>query len=160
MRRVQKPIRLYVLTIFIVVAYGIMPFISAMPFGQGFALFGPPWALPLNGSFWILFGSEDSPAFIVVLISLALCVFSAASAVWAFYGDKEGRTSVLVFVTLDVLWWTGLVLNAVLGNQFAPESIPLIVEPLIPMGWLAFIWWNFTRADINAFYAYQSSLGR
>jgi hypothetical protein len=160
MQRVQKPIRLYVLTIFIVVSYGLMPFISAMPFGRDFLLFGY-WTLPLNGSFVILFGSEGTPSLFVVLVSLALCVLSAASAVWAFYGDQAGRVATLVFVTLDVLWWTLLVLNAVLGNDLpVGDSISLVIQPLIPMGWLGFIWWNFTRADMNAFYAYQSSLGR
>ena len=160
MKRVQKPIRLYVLTIFIVISYGVMPFVSAMPLGgRDFLLVVGFWTLPLNGSFVILFGSEEAPPFFIAVVSLALCVFSAASALWAFYGDQAGRVATLVFVTLDVLWWIGLVLNAIALNGIA-DSLSLVIEPFPPLGWLSFIWWNFTRADMNEFYAYQSSLGR
>ncbi len=158
MRRVQKPIRLYVLTIFIVVAYGIMPFISAMPYGRGFILFGL-WNLPLNGSIYFLYGPNGESSLAIILISLLLCAFSAASAIWAFYGDKEGRIATLAFVTLNVLWWTALVIFAIAGNDLPPQSMMrLAIEPIPPLFWLGFIWWNYTRADVNEFYAYRSSL--
>src|SRR5687768_14967071 len=104
MKRVQKPIRLYVLAIFIVLAYGIMPFISVLPVGREFWLFGL-WTLPLNGSILFLWDSDgNGPSFLIVLVSLALCVFSAASAVWAFSDSGAGRAAALTFVSLDVLW--------------------------------------------------------
>ena len=160
MQRVQKPIRLYVLTIFIVLGYGIMPFISTMPFARGFLLLGI-WNLPLNGSIYVLYGAEGETSLPVVIISLALCVFTAASAIWAFYGDKEGRMAALVFVTLDVVWWTILVVLVIASNQLRiADTLVLMIEPIPPILWLTFIWWNFTRPDMNAYYAYQSSLQR
>src|SRR5215207_2568572 len=127
-----------------------MPFISTMPLGRGFALLRM-WNLPLNGSIYVLYSGENEAYLPFVIISLALCVFTAASALWAFYGDKEGRFCALVFVTLDVLWWTVLVIFMIAGNQLpAADTISLVIEPIPPILWLAFIWWNFTRLDMNA----------
>src|SRR5688572_30171182 len=131
MKRVQKPIRLYVLTIFIIVAYGVMPFISTFPFSGGFVLRRGLWNLPLNGSIIVLYGDDGSASFLLVLVSLFLCVFSAAAAVWAFYGFAEGRAATLIFVTLDVLWWTLLVVNAITQSDLDPSGkIALAIEPI------------------------------
>jgi hypothetical protein len=158
MRRVDKPIRLHVLAIFIIVAYGIMPFVATLPSTNGYFLFGLR-NLPLNGSIMFLYGPENEAPFILVLVSLFLCVFSAASAVWAFVGDREGRTATLIFVSLNVLWWTALVLMAIFEKNLPAELIfQLVFQIIPPFGWLAFIWWNFTRADISQYYEYQASL--
>ena len=158
MKRVQKPIRLYVLAIFIVVAYGLMPFVSVMPVGRDFFLFGL-WNLPLNVSIFVLWDSDgNAPPFMIIVVCLALCVFSAASAVWAFYDSRVGRIATLTFVSLDVLWWTILVIVAILESESpGSQALQLVIQPIPPLFWLAFIWWNFTRADVNAYYAYQAS---
>ncbi len=154
MKRVQKPIRLYVLTIFIVIAYGVMPFISVLPFAREVWLFGL-WNLPLNGSIYFLYGPDGAAPFFLILVSLFLCVFSAASAVWAFYGDLSGKWATLVLITLNVLWWTGLVLTVLVNmDPRDPGFLRLIFEPIPPLGWLGFIWWNFTRPDVNEYYRY------
>ena len=156
MRRVQKPIRLHVLMIFIVLAYGIMPFVSAFPYSGGFLLIGPHH-LPLNGSMYMLYGPEGNAPFLLVCVTLFLCVFSAASAIWAFVGFTEGRTATLIFVTLDVLWWSLLVILA-LSQSDIPRFIGLVYELVPPIFWLAFIWWNFTRPDVSEYYRYQSQI--
>lgn len=157
MRRVQKPIRLYVLTIFVVVAYGIMPFISTMPFGRGFVLFGF-WNLPFNGSIYVLYGPDGEASFLLVLVSLFLCVFSAASAILAFYGVNGARIATLIFITLDVLWWTMLAIMAIVNNDLkTADSIRLAIEPIPPLFWLGFIWWNYTRADVVEYCRQESA---
>jgi len=159
MKRVQKPIRLYVLTIFIVVAYGAFPFVSTFPFSGGFMLFQGFWNLPLNGSIIVLYGADGSAPFLLVLVSLFLCVFSAAAAIWAFYGFAEGRTATLIFVTLDVLWWTLLVVVGIThGDLDASGKIRLAIEPVPPIGWLIFVWWNFMRPEMTEYYKYCSTL--
>lgn len=40
-KRVDKPIRLYVMTIFIVIAYCVLPLTSVFPFTGGFLAVGP-----------------------------------------------------------------------------------------------------------------------
>ena len=158
MRRVDKPIRLHVLAIFIVVAYGFMPFVATFPYSSGYFLIGLR-NLPLNGSIAFLYGPEGDAPFILILVSLFLCIFSAASAIWAFAGDREGRTATLIFISLNVLWWTALVLMAILQNDLPANLILQLVFQIIPpFFWLGFIWWNFTRADISQYYDYQASL--
>jgi hypothetical protein len=157
-RRVSKPIRLHVLTIFIVVAYGILPFVSTMPSSRGFLLFGL-WNLALNGSIWVLFDPNGEAPLLLILVSLFLCVFSAAAAIWAFAGDREGRTATLILISLDVLWWTALVLQAIAMNNLPGSSvIRLVIEVIPPFGWLGFIWWNFTRGDIEDYYKYRQHI--
>lgn len=152
MRRVDKPIRLYVLTIFIVIAYGILPFMSVLPIDSRTALLLGFRSLPLNGSILFLYNSNGEANLPLVLIALTLCVFSAASAVWAFYGDRAARAAVLSFVTLDVIFWSGFVvfgiINAESGN---PAIIGWALQLVIPPFWLGFVWWNFTRPDVNAY---------
>ena len=157
-KRVDKPIRLYVLAIFIVVAYGVMPLVSVFPFTGGFLLVGP-LILPYNGSIQVLYNPDGEAPLILVVVSLFLSVFSAGSALLAFVGIKEGRAAALVFVTLDVIWWTFLVIMAISGSErLGSEIIKISVEVLIPPFWLAFVWWNFTRPDIGAYYRYTSEL--
>jgi hypothetical protein len=158
MKRVDKPIRLYVLAIFIVLAYGVMPFVSTLPYSRGFVLFGLR-NLALNGSIWVLYGPDGEAPLLLVVISLFLCVFTAASAIWAFTGDREGRTATLIFVSLNVLWWTLLVIMVLVNNDLPGTMIlKLIFQVVPPFLWLGFIWWNFTRQDINDYYSYQARI--
>lgn len=101
-RRLDRPIRLYVLAIFIVVAYGVMPLISVFPFGRGFLLIGPI-ILPFNGSVQFLYDSNGDAPFVLVFISLFLGMFSGFAAVVAFLGSSFGRILALIFATLDVV---------------------------------------------------------
>src|SRR5829696_7961729 len=143
MRRLQKPIRLYVLTIFVVMAYGLMPFIATMPFGKGFLLFGL-WNLPFNGSVYVLYGSDGEAPFLLLLVSLFLCAFSAFSSVVAFYGSSAARIATPVLVSLDVLWWTALVITTLVNGELSnSQMIPQAIEPLTSLLWLCCIWWNY-----------------
>ncbi len=157
-KRVDKPIRLYMLAVFIVVAYGLMPLVSVFPITGGIFMVGP-MILPFNGSILVLGGPDGQTSFVLVLISLILSAFSAFSAVVAALGFKEGRSAALAFVTLDVLWWTFLVIMAVIQSEdVGPAAMRASLEILIPPLWLAFIWWNYTRPDVRAYYAQQSEL--
>lgn len=157
MQRVDKPIRLYVLAIFIVVAYGILPFISVFFVDASMALLIGFRNLPLNGSILFLYDSDGEANFALLFVSLFLCVFSAASAIWAFYGDSAGRIATLVFVTLDVLWWTGIVVYAMVNAENSgSDKLGWATQLLIPPIWLGFIWFNFTRTDLSAYYRFKS----
>lgn len=157
MKKVDKPIRLYVLTIFVVLAYGILPFVSTMPFGRGFLLFGP-WTLPFNGSIYVLYGADGEAPLILILVSLFLCAFSAAFAVLTFYGINFARIATLVLISLNVLWWTMLAIMVIVeGDLKAGETIRVAMEPLPPFLWLGFIWWNYTRADVVDYCVQESA---
>jgi hypothetical protein len=80
---IQKPIGVYVCTILIFIRFGLFQFInyfSAIREANGEVL------LP------------------IVVVSLGLCVFTAASSIWAFIGDNAGRISLMIFVALNLLW--------------------------------------------------------
>lgn len=159
-KRLDKPIRLYVMTIFIVLAYGVIPFVSVLPLGRDLWLFGPRF-LPFNGSILMFYGpnGESSPE--LILISLLLCALSAFSAIVAFAGFRVGRAAALAFVSLNVLWWSFLAIMAFAADE-APMSIALGVlgHVLPPVGWLAMVWWNLTRPELGAWYKQQSELGQ
>lgn len=152
MRKVDRPLRLYVLTIFVVVAYGVLPFVSTMPFGRGFLMHRGLWVLPFNGSIVFLYGPDGEASLLLVTVSLFLCVFSAASAFLAFYGINTARIATLVLLTLNVLWWTFLIVTAIYEGGLPAELVMrMVIEPIPPLGWLLFIWWNYTRPDVMAY---------
>lgn len=160
-KRVDKPIRLYVLTIFIVVAYGLMPFVSVFFVSSREILLIGFRNLPFNGSIFVLYDADGSANFLLILGSLFLCIFSAASAICAFYGDSAGRVAALAFVTADVLWWSTIVLYAIsFGEVNASDKLSWLLQLVGPPVWLGFIWWNFTRPDINAYYKFKSETDR
>lgn len=159
-KRLDKPIRLYALTIFIVLGYGIFPFVSVLPFLRGFWLFGPR-ILPFNGSPLVLYDANGEAPVLLVIISVLLAVFCTISAVAAFYDLKEGRVAALVLVTADVLWWSFLVIMAIMNNENPGEAAFKFGSQLIfPPFFLAVVWWNFTRPDIGAYYKQQSEAGK
>jgi hypothetical protein len=157
-KRVDKPIRLYILTIFIVIVYGLLPFASVFFIDSRSVLIIGPRALPFNGSIAVLLQSDGETSLPLVFVSLFLCVFSAGSAIWAFAGDRLGRVSCLSFVTTNVVWWTGIVVYALtVAEAQVSEKLGWVFQILIPPFWLAAIWWNFTRPDLNAYYDFKSS---
>lgn len=156
-KNVDKPIRLYVLMVFIVVAYGLMPFVSVVFLDSRTAFLIGFRTLPFNGSILFLYDANGDASPVLIFVSLFLCLFSAASAIWAFYGDWLGRIATLLFVTGDVLWWSCLVIYAIFDDaNSSSDKIGWISQLIFPPMWLGFIWWNFTRPDVNAYYRFKS----
>ena len=156
-KRVNKPLRLYVLTIFIVVAHGLMPFVSVFFFSAREALLIGLRNLPFNGSILFLYDADGNANFVLIFMSLFLCLFSAASAVWVFYGDGGGRIATLVFVTCNVLWWSAIAIYAIVYSENrSTDKLEWALQLIFPPIWLIFVWWNFTRPDINAYYKFKS----
>ncbi len=156
-KRVDKPVRLYVLTIFIVVAYGLMPFVSVFFIDTRQAFYIGLRNLPFNGSPFVLYDADGNADPILVSISVLLCLFSISSSLWAFYGDSAGRIATLFFLTLDVVWWIGIVVFALTFAEAASsDKLSWVTQLIGPPIWLGFVWWNFTRPDISAYYRYVS----
>jgi hypothetical protein len=128
MRRLQKPITIPVITILIVICYGIVPFLTAFPvLGRRFML----GALPFNGSITMLYNEQGEAPIVLVFVSLFLCVFSVASAVWASFGPNEARIATLAFVTTNFLWWNFLVVNAIAGAEQGDPFLFHLVKSLL-----------------------------
>ena len=158
-KRVDKPVRLYVLTILVVVGYGLLPFVSVFPLSHGsFLLIGPRF-LPFNGSVQVLYGTDGEISLVLLIVTLALSFFSVASAIVAFLGITEGRVAALIFLTLNVAWWFFLVVTAIMNDDVdAASSINFLSQLIFPSIWLGIIWWNFTRQDISAYLKYKSEV--
>lgn len=141
------------------IAYGVMPFISVLFIDSRTALLFGVWNLPFNGSIAFLYGPDGEASFILVFISLFLCIFTVGGTIWAFTGDRAGRAAALTFLTADVLWWCGLTVVAITMADVRPsDKIGWILELLAPSIWLGVIWWNFTRPDLNAYYEFKSTV--
>ncbi len=156
-KRIDKPIRLTVITIFIVIAYGIFPIFSAFPVGRELLLVGPNF-LPLNGSILALYSGDGEISVILLVVTLALLVLTLTSTIVAFLGVREGRAATLLFLTLNLLWWYLLIISAITFSESSVASLGLVLELIMPPFWAAFVWWNMTRPDIADWLDYQESL--
>ena len=152
MKRIQKPIEITVWAIFAVICYGILPFVGMIPLGNKFFYRGV-WALPYNGSIFVLYDQNGEPFMLLIVISLSLCFFTVASAIWAWIGDNEGRIAFLGFATINVIWWMSLVIFSIAvaetKGELVIQSIPNLMIPPI---WLGAIWYFFTRESMVAYY--------
>lgn len=156
-RKVDKPIRLYVMTIFIVIAYGFLPLVSAIPFTGGVFLFGPRF-LPFNGSTLVLYDSSGEISTVLLIVTLALSLMSVFAAIITFLGVRECRWPTPILLTLNLAWWFFLVINAIMIEGNTPDSFRWALELLIPPFWLVFVWWNWSKSDVTEWLDYQSEL--
>ena len=154
-KKIDKPIRLYVMTIFIVIAYCLLPLTSVFPFTGGFLLVGPRF-LPFNGSFQVLYDAQGDASQFLVVVTVSLCLLVAGAAIVTFLGIKEARLITLILVTIDVAWWVYLIISAVIGSESNSSALQFGLELLFPFPWLVFVWWNMTKPDIKAWLDYQS----
>jgi hypothetical protein len=155
---VDKPIRLYAISIFIVLAYGLLPLCSYFPAGYWVVLVGPRF-LPFNGSVLALYGPDGDVSMILLVITLALSFLSVGSSVVTFLGVAEARIATLILLTLDVAWWFFLVIIAVMdASSDAGDRIELVGQLIFPPVWLGVVWWNLTRPDISSWLKYMSEV--
>jgi hypothetical protein len=156
-RKVDKPIRLYVMTIFIVIAYGLLPLVSVFPFTGGFLLVGPRF-LPFNGSMQVLYDPQGEVVTALLTVTLGLSLLSVASAVITFLGVREARWPTPILLTLNLVWWFFLVISAIMEPGRPADTIGLVGQLLFPPFWLGFVWWNWLKPDITAWLNYQAEL--
>jgi hypothetical protein len=152
MKRIQKPIGIYAWVIFIVIAYGLFPLIGMFPISATRAFFVGVGALPYNGSIQMLLNGNGESNFVVVLISLFLCVFTVASAIWAWFGPNESRLALLTFLTLNFFWWLYLIVYAMTVTDDSSMMLELAISLIRPPIFLGVIWWYFTKKEVVAFY--------
>lgn len=136
MKRIQKPIGVYVMTILLVFGAGILPLLYVVASIQE----------ARNQS-------DVDISFTLVFVSIFLPVFSLASAIWAFVGHNEGRIAVLIFVSLNFLWWTFLgILNVANSDQEELEGVLFLIGLARPVVMFSLFWWYFTKMDVVAYY--------
>jgi hypothetical protein len=100
-RKIQKPIGVYVGTAIIFIKFGILNFVG----------------------YFIAFKNSEVEVFLpVVIISLALCLFTAGAAVWAFFGENEGRIALLILLPLNILWVILFAITALTNNETVDDE--------------------------------------
>jgi len=130
--RVQKPVGIFVVSVVVIIVLGL------------FQLF----------RYWVEFRAiqEDLP-FTMVFIPLFLCVFTIASAVWLNVGDNWSRITLLIFVSLNFLWWLYLVILAVsYGDSKKLETYGALFTLIRPALVLIFCWWYLTKKEVVEYY--------
>jgi hypothetical protein len=110
----------------------------------------------LNYWYEIKIADGDVP-FTIVFVSFFFTVFTAASAIWAFFGDNLGRIFLLIFVSLNVLWWMFLILGAIANSESKNlewlNFVPKLIQPTII---LVGTWWYLTKSDVVAYFKQNS----
>lgn len=102
--------------------------------------------------------SEQEIPVLIAVILFGMDALCAASAIWAFFGDNAGRISLLIFVSLNMLWSVFILIisisfaqpkaNGYYDGKLLGFGLSLI-KPLILCG---LCWWYFTQKEVNAYY--------
>jgi len=136
MKRIQRPIGVYVMTILLVFGAGILPLLHVAVLIQEARQ-----------------QSDIEISFTLVFVSIFLPVFSLASAIWAFVGHNEGRIAVLIFVSLNFLWWMFLALiNIANSDEEILNGVLFLIGFIRPVVMFGLFWWYFTKKDVVAYY--------
>jgi hypothetical protein len=138
MRTVEKPLGLYVVTLVDFALFGVLQFFKTIADARS---------------------AEGETSFPTVFIALFLCIFTAASAVWAFLGDNSGRYALLFFISLNILWLLGnlsaLLLNEGLENK---SSIFILIAAGKTVWGFGANGWYLTTGEIVEYFNRQSRL--
>ncbi len=136
-KRLRKPNGVFLLTGLIFLNFGVYQFLN---------------------DFLAMRAAENETPLLIAVILISLDVFSAASAVWAFFGDNSGRISLLSFVSLNMLWSVFMLVLAISyakpdARGYYDQNIFFFGFSLVkPLALFGLCWWYFTRKDILAYY--------
>lgn len=139
-RNIQKPVGIYAVCLAVILAHGGIQF------------------LYYYRDFMLLEG--DIP-FTITFISLFLLGFNVATAIWAIYGDNLSRICLLIFDSLNVLWFVFLVVISIAYSETQNleflKIITIIFRPLvISIIVLCICWYFFTKSEVVAYYKHIS----
>jgi|SRR5215213_9219300 len=139
MPRIEKPFGLYVVTLVDFAAFGVLQFFKTIAEAQK---------------------SEGETSFALIFIALFLCVFTAAAAVWAFFGDNSGRYALLFFISLNILWLVGNFAAQVINEDFSISraNVGILFDVGKAVWGLGGNWWYLTRDEVVAYFNQQSKI--
>lgn len=130
-KRIQKPIGLYILTICIFLRFGVFQFIT---------------------DFTAIRDAESEIPFLIAIVLIGRNVFVAGASVWAYLGENWGRISLLVIVSLNVLWTIFNVITYFSYNE-QEQSFAQILNILFnPIFWLVICWWYLNTKNVVEYY--------
>jgi uncharacterized membrane protein len=132
-KRIQKPIGVYVCTILILIRFGIFNTLS----------------------YFLAFRSADGDVYLpVVVISLAISIFTGAAAIWALIGQNEGRISLLILLPLNILWLVLLAVSNLLDDERLNDeaAVKAIIQQVILSLFVFGIEWYFMSRKVVEYY--------
>ena len=131
MDKLQKPVGVYILTVCLFLRFGIFQFIS---------------------DFSAIHDADRATPVLITVIYLGRNVFVAGAAVWALWGENEGRIALLAIVTLNVLWSVfNLITFVSLNEQESP--VALVLGNLFnPIFWLVVCWSYLNLKNVVKYY--------
>ena len=106
---------------------------------------------------------ENETPLVIAVLLVSLDVFSAATAIWAFFGDNLARILLLIFISLNMLWSIFILILTIAyakpnPNGFYDANIFFfgltLIKPLVLFG---LCWWYFTRKDVIAYYKQENN---
>jgi hypothetical protein len=106
---------------------------------------------------------ENETPLIIAALLISLDVFSAATAIWAFFGDNLARILMLIFVSLNMLWSIFVLVISIAyatpkANGYYDANIFMygftLLKPLFLFG---LCWWYFTQREVIAYYKQENN---
>jgi len=95
--------------------------------------------------------ANETPLLIAILL-IGFDVFSAAAAIWAFFGDNAGRLSLLTFMSLNMLWSIFVLIMNISYGRFDKDQFIFLFSLIKPLIIFGISCWYFTRQEIMAYY--------
>ena len=137
MKKLYKPIGVYVMTIIDFLFFGLVP------------LIGVVWTAQIT--------SESEIPYWAIVVKICLSIFTMGAAVWAWTGENIGRWVLLTVVTFNLSW---IILNCSL-NAFGENietSIRITCFSWIIRScfWLIVNWSYFNKMDVRDYYKQNS----
>ncbi len=132
-KRIQKPIGVYVCTTLILIKFGILNFI---------------------GYFLSFRNAEGEVILPIVIISLAICLFTAGAAIWAFTGQNEGRIALMILLPLNILWIVLFAVSDLLNDEKEDDKVAVqaIIQQVMLSLFIIGIEWYFMSKKVVEYY--------
>lgn len=102
--------------------------------------------------------NEIETPIIIAILLIGFDIFCAASAIWAFFGDNAGRISLLIFVSLNMLWSIFVLILLIAAakpkeNGYYDANIFLYGFNLLkPLALFGLCWCYFIQKEVVAYY--------
>jgi len=137
MKRIERPLGVYLMTAYNIVVVGIIPLLT--------------FVLAVRNS-------EAESSFVLVLLTVAVYFCVMGAAVWAWSGDDMGRWISLAAVTFVALQWIVNAILALSGSDIVSDGKPGVIG-FISRGSIALAlnWWYFNRKSTVAYYKQKSA---
>ena len=140
-KRIRKPEGVFVMSILLFLNFGVYQFV--LDFNE-------------------MRASNSEIPILIVIVVLSLDIFSAGSAIWAFFGDNSGRIALLTFVSLNMLWSIFILILTTSyakanADGYYDKNIFLFGFSLLkPLFLFGLSWWYFTQKKVIAYYKQEN----